>query len=119
MKRHCRSFRATGLCTVGVVFFFLTPLAMTQTITGTITGTVTDPSGGIVPNVRVTGTNTGTNLTYSTQTNEAGVYNLLFLPVGQYTVTVESSGFKKTVLGPFALEVAQVARVDIKLEVGE
>ena len=34
-----------------------------QTITGTITGTVTDPTGAVVPKVKVTATNTGTNIT--------------------------------------------------------
>lgn len=103
---------------ITVLVCLFAPLGVAQTITGTITGTVTDSSGGIVPNVRVIAANTGTNLTYPTQTNEAGVYNLLFLPVGNYTVTVESAGFKKSVLGPFKLETAQVARVDVKLEVG-
>src|SRR5436305_4815250 len=90
-----------------------------QTITGSITGTVTDPSGAVITNVRITATNTGTNVTHTAVTNESGVYNLVFLPIGQYTVSAEQKGFKKTVLGPFALEVNQIVRVDVKLEVGE
>ncbi len=90
-----------------------------QTITGSITGTVTDPSGAVVANVKVVGTNVGTNLTFSATTNEAGVFNLVFLPVGRYTVSAEAAGFKKAVLGPFALEVNQIAKLDVKLEVGE
>jgi hypothetical protein len=89
-----------------------------QTITASITGTVTDPSGAIVPSVKVTATNTSTNQAYSANTNESGVFNLLFLPVGNYNVATEIQGFKKTVLGPFSLQVNQIARVDIKLEVG-
>ncbi|HEY2013379.1 MAG TPA: carboxypeptidase regulatory-like domain-containing protein, partial [Bryobacteraceae bacterium] len=90
-----------------------------QTITGSITGTVTDPSNAVVANVKVVATNTGTNLTFPTTTNDSGVYNLVFLPIGQYTVTAEAAGFKKVALGPFALEVNQIAKVEIKLEVGE
>src|SRR3974390_2597137 len=90
-----------------------------QTITASITGTVTDPSGAVVPNTKVTATNTSTNLSYSANSNESGVFNLLFLPVGNYTVAAELQGFKKTVLGPFDLQVNQIARVDVKLEVGE
>ncbi len=95
------------------------PAAYSQTITGTITGTVADPSGAVVPNVKVIATNPNTNQTHSTTTNESGVYNLLFLPVGSYNVTAENQGFKKTVLGPFDLQVNQIARVDIRLEVGD
>src|SRR5947209_2882098 len=86
-----------------------------QTITGSITGTTVDPSGAPVVNVKIVATNTGTNLTFPTTTNDVGVYNLVFLPVGQYTVSAEAAGFKKTVLGPFALEVNQIARVDVKM----
>lgn len=102
--------------------FSLTLLAcavQAQTITASISGTVTDPTGAVVPNVKVTATNVGTNLAYNATSNESGVFNLLFLPVGQYTVASETSGFKKTVVGPFPLEVNQIARVDLKLEVGE
>jgi hypothetical protein len=90
-----------------------------QTITASITGTVADPSGAVVPNVKVTATSVETNVAHTATTNDAGVYNLLFLSVGQYTVTAQAQGFKKTVVGPFALEVNQIARVDIRLEVGE
>ncbi len=102
-----------------LVCFLVASAGLAQTITGTITGTVTDPSGAVIPNVKITATNVGTNLNYNGVSNEAGVYNLLFLPIGNYNVAAKASGFKKSVLGPFRLEVAQVARVDIKMEVGE
>ena len=89
-----------------------------QTTTGAITGTVTDPSGAAIPNVKVTATNTATNISNTTQSNDAGVYNFPFLLIGNYTVTAEAQGFKKVVLGPFTLEVGQIARVDPKMEVG-
>jgi len=93
--------------------------APAQTITGAFTGTLTDQSGAVVPNAKVTATNTGTNVTYTAQSNDAGVYNLLFLPVGNYNLAAEVSGFKKATTGPFGLQVNQTARVDFKLEVGE
>src|SRR5689334_1655238 len=89
-----------------------------QTTKASMTGAIHDPNVEVVPGLKVTATNVATNLTYSANTNESGVYNLLFLPVGQYTVSSENQGFKKTVLGPFTLEVNQIARVDITLEVG-
>ncbi|HXJ42376.1 MAG TPA: carboxypeptidase-like regulatory domain-containing protein, partial [Bryobacteraceae bacterium] len=97
----------------------LTSYAAAQTVTASITGTVADPSDAVVPNVKITATNADTNINYTATTNQNGVYNLLFLTVGRYNVTAESSGFKKSVLGPFALEVNQIAKVDVKLEVGD
>ncbi len=90
-----------------------------QTITGAITGTVTDSSGAVVPNVKVTATNVDTNLAYTALTNDAGVYNLVFVPVGSYTVAAEAPGFKKITLEPIRLEVNRTARVDISMEVGQ
>jgi hypothetical protein len=94
-------------------------LSQAQTITGTITGQVSDPSGAAIPNAKVTATHAGTNVSTSAESNEAGIYSLLFLPVGSYTVSVEQPGFKRTVLGPFQLEVNQTARVDVALQVGQ
>src|SRR5438309_4558724 len=88
--------------------------AVAQTTTGAITGTVMDASGAIVPNVKVTATNTATNVANATQSNDAGLYNFSFLQAGNYTLTAEAQGFKKAVLGPFALEVNQTARLDVK-----
>src|SRR5262245_48206386 len=85
---------------LGIVLCLLANVALAQTVTASITGTVSDPSGSVAPNVKVIATNTGTNLTYPATSNEAGVYNLLFLPVGQYNVSAEAQGFKKTILGP-------------------
>ena len=94
-------------------------IGASQTVTATITGTVTDSTGASVANVKVTATNIGTAVASTTQTNASGVYNLLFLPVGNYDISAESPGFKKAAMGPFKLDVNQIARVDIKLEVGE
>ncbi len=97
---------------------WLVPAGFSQTITGTVTGTVSDATGAPVPNVAVIATNTATNIKTDTRTNESGTYNLLFLPVGSYTITTESQGFKRSTLGPFRLEQNQTARVDVSLEVG-
>ncbi len=96
----------------------LASISIGQTTTGAITGSVTDPSGAVIPNVKITATNTATNINNTTQSNEAGVFNFPFLPIGDYTVTAEAQGFKRVVLGPFPLEVNQIARVDPKMEVG-
>src|SRR3954453_6922973 len=90
-----------------------------QTITGTFTGSLTDPTGAVIPNVKVTATNTATNSVSAATTNRYGVYNLLFLPVGSYEIVAEATGFKKAQAGPFTLETNQIARVDLRLEIGD
>jgi len=104
---------------LAALLLIATGSAYSQTITGSVTGTVTDASGAVTPNVKVTITNTGTGVANSTQTNSAGVYNFPFLPVGQYNAAAESTGFKRTVVGPFPLEANQIARLDISLQLGD
>src|SRR5664279_5007520 len=94
-------------------------LAPAQTITASITGNASDPSGATVPNGAVTATNTETNVRTTTTTNSEGIYTFPFLRVGNYTITMEAKGFKKSVVGPFPVEANQIARIDVKLELGE
>jgi hypothetical protein len=92
--------------------------SLAQTITGSVTGTVTDASGAIVSGATVTATNIATGVSFPTQTNNDGVYTIRFLPIGQYKVAVTATGFDTSTTAPFALEVAQEARIDVKLTVG-
>lgn len=107
------------LTLLALAMFCLCGSAWSQTITATMTGTITDPTGAVVPSAKVVATNTATNLTYETQSNDAGLFNLVFLPAGPYSVTVELRGFKKASVGNLQLQVNQIVRVDVRLEIGE
>lgn len=105
------------LLTLGLVSSVLTS-ASAQTYTATLTGTVSDPQGGAVPNIKVVVTNQGTKLEYTAQTSATGAYTIPFLPVGNYVISIEATGFKKLVSNEIKLEVNQIARVDLSLQVG-
>jgi hypothetical protein len=94
-------------------------LAPAQTITASITGNASDPSGATIPDGIVTATNTETNVRSTTATNAEGIYTFPFLRVGSYTISVEAKGFKKSVVGPFRVDANQIARIDVKMEIGE
>src|SRR5207245_270895 len=110
-------FMSKSIPLITFLLFTFSP-SWAQTITGSINGTVTDPAGGVVPNATVTARNVNTNISTETKTNTSGVYNLLFLPVGSYTISVKATGFKTAGLAPFQLSVNQTARVDVVMEVG-
>src|ERR1039458_504257 len=86
--------------------------------TGTILGTVTDSSGAIIPNVKVTVTNTQTNVAFRTTTSSAGDYYAPSLEPGTYSVSAESKGFQKSITTGFVLAVDQKVRVDLALKPG-
>src|SRR5512142_3216901 len=92
--------------------------AHAQTTFASITGTVTDSTGAVVPNVKVTATNIGTNIKSEASSNEVGVYTIPQLKEGDYTVRAEASGFKDFVAQDVTLAARDVRRVDIQLSVG-
>jgi len=86
--------------------------------TGTITGTVTDSSGAIMPDVKVTVTNTATNVPYRTTTTSSGDYTIPNLLPGTYTVSSEAKGFQKSLTTVFTLAVDQTVRVNLAMKPG-
>ncbi len=102
-------------------FFLLTLLSAAvgaQDFRATITGRILDPSGAVVPGLTVQIRNVNTNEVISAVTDSRGTYTVPSLLPGAYSVGVETQGFKKFLREGLVLQVSQVARVDIALEVG-
>src|ERR1022692_1231832 len=83
-----------------------------------ITGTLKDASGAVITGATARATSVESGRDFTSVSNEVGIYNLIALPPGNYTVTVEAKGFKRVATNTILLEVNQVARVDLTLEVG-
>ena len=79
---------------------------------------MTDSTGAIIPNVKVTVTNTATNVAFRTITSSSGDYYAPSLNPGTYSVSAESKGFQKSVTSGFTLAVDQKVRVDLALKPG-
>src|SRR5215472_3947123 len=86
---------------------------------GTILGTVTDNSGAVVANANIEVTNTETGVIAHTQTGSSGDYTVPYLKPGTYKVTVQATGFQKSVVDNIGLVVAQQARVDVTMKPGQ
>ena len=93
--------------------------AWAQEVTGSIVGTVTDSKGGVVPNAKVTITNSDQHVVVRTlTTDDHGQYAAPLLPVGHYSVTVEVAGFKKVTQTGIVLNVSDKLAANFTLEVG-
>lgn len=104
---------------LSLLLLTLVPLGVrAQLYTSNIVGTVTDASGGLVPGAKVTLHNTNTGVDTETQTNEAGDYVFQYLHPGDYSLTVEASGFKKFVRENISLEMYAKLSVNVTLEPG-
>src|ERR1043165_6613694 len=101
------------------LFAFLSFPAAAQPTNASIGGSVTDSTHAPVPNVAVTARNMDTNAQRTALTTDAGYYVFSELPIGNYEISAEASGFKRHVQGSLKLLVDLTLRVDIRLEVGD
>jgi hypothetical protein len=81
-------------------------------------GTVLDPKGGVVAGAKVSITDQSTGLDRDTVSSDQGFYRIPLLPPGKYTVTVEATGFKKSVSRDVVVEAEEPRGLDVTLEVG-
>ena len=105
------------VCVFGFLLF-AAGAAHAQNATGRVIGTVTDQQGAAVPGAEVTVTNTATSIASTTSTKEDGTFEVLNLPIGSYSVTVEHEGFNKVTTQPNRLEINQSLRFDVVLQLG-
>jgi len=100
------------------VLALLPAVLLAQDTRGIISGSVTDPQGASVAGASVTVTNTGTSTVTKLTTNPSGYYEAPLLLPGIYSVTVESTGFKKAVQSRITLGLGDQLRINVQLEVG-
>ena len=123
MSKYSTPFRLTFfLCLLGLACFptIRTIFAQTGTGTfGTILGVVTDETGAVVPRATASVTNEKTGIERTAETNEQGVYRVLALLPGIYTVQVDANGFKRGQQKGVELRVNESLRADVTLQVGD
>src|SRR5450432_3195729 len=87
--------------------------------TGTLSGTVTDPTGSVVPRVKLTATNTAQGIQNKTASDSKGAYTFPSLPVGEYRLQVEAQGFKPQNRTGLKIDLDSVLQVDVGLELAD
>src|SRR5437660_12329286 len=99
------------------VTFFISPLLYGQA-NGSFLGTVSDKTGSVISGAAVTVTSQGTGLSRETKTDDTGHYLTPLLPVGNYTIRVNSQGFKTVEQTDIRLQVNEQREVDFTLVPG-
>jgi hypothetical protein len=102
---------------LALTFLILSALPAAAQSTARIEGIVTDNTGAALPGATVTTKNLGTNGVRVDVTDRNGAYTITALPIGNYRVQIDLSGFRPEV-SPVTLTVNQVARMDFKLQLG-
>jgi hypothetical protein len=116
----CFLHRGAAACAVaGMILTF--PMAApvrAQVLYGSVVGMVQDSSGAVAPGAAIVLTSASTGQNRSTVTNETGLYSLANVLAGTYQLKVTAAGFRPFSETNVAVTINNVARIDVKLEVG-
>jgi len=111
--------KALRLAALTLLVLCLAPRHAQSQVSALLSGRVTDQTGAAVQGATVTATSDDTGITRSTVTNQSGLYELVALPIGHYSLRAKKPGFAEQVRTGILLVVGQDATVDLSLRVGE
>ena len=109
--------RRTAWC-LGLVVLLAGPAWAQLAGQTALVGTVTDSNGGVLPGASVRAVNVDTQDTYEAVTNNQGQYNIQFIRLGRYEVTITLEGFQTFRATGVQVAGNQVVRTDATLPVG-
>src|ERR1022692_4874161 len=111
-------YRFSGL-RIALLVLVCASAVFAQRDMATLAGTITDGSGGVVPNAKVTITETATGQVYSILTNNLGEFVRPALKPSTYTISVSAQGFKTSEQKDVLLTAGDRTGVNITLTVGD
>lgn len=114
-----RAVREVSVLRLALACIVIAVSARAQVATGTFSISVEDTSGAVIPAAAVTLTNVNTGSVRTGNTNERGELLVPFVPTGEYVVTAEHPGFRKSTVSGLQLRVDQTAVLHVTLQPGE
>ena len=96
----------------------VTTAALPQVSTARLEGTVQDSTGAVIPGAQVQALNLKTQIAVETKADAEGRFTFASLAPSDYTLSVETAGFRKSVMTGLKLGVAETVTQIIVLELG-
>jgi hypothetical protein len=84
----------------------------------TLNGTILDATGSTIPAAKLSVKNPNTGFVRTTESTGAGLFSFNRLPVGEYEISVEKTGFKVLTQKGLTLSVGATVTLDLTLQVG-
>jgi len=104
--------RAISLAVLAVLVVYA------QDLRGKLQGLVSDSTGAVIAGANVTLTNDNTGIASTQQTNQVGQYVFDFVQPGNYTVSIEMTGFRRFVNKNILVQSRGDVTVNAALELG-
>jgi hypothetical protein len=110
---------AIVLCTMGVLFFAMAPVASAQETTGGIKVHVKDKTGAVVPKAKVVLSGTSLIAPRELEADDAGYAFFEQVPPGEYALSASAPSFRTYRVNGIKLDVGKTPSFDLALELGE
>lgn len=110
--------KTIALAAIGAASVLVAPTLASQNVTGRITGEVFDPSRTAVSEVEVRAEHLASGQIFKVISNRTGLYAFPSLPIGDYRITAERTGFASQVIERAPVNVGETVRLDINLSLG-
>jgi Carboxypeptidase regulatory-like domain/TonB dependent receptor/TonB-dependent Receptor Plug Domain len=113
--------RCTRISLAVVLTLLITGITLRaqELTTGSIVGVVRDDTGALIPGASITVTNKATGAQRTAISSDTGGFSVPGLLPALYDVRVELSGFKTYAIQGLELKINQVARLDVRLGIGQ
>ena len=109
-----------ALTTLTILIFTVSALnGFAQTSQSTVSGTVKDQNGALVPGATITLVDSRTKTERTATTNDDGFFLFANVLAGDYRISAEGGGFKKTEVTSVKVDVSIPATVNLILETGQ
>jgi hypothetical protein len=105
------------LILLGVFLLAMPGMLFSQAYFGTVSGTLTDPTGAVIPGVKVTLVDQEKGYQFKAASDNAGRYLYRSIPPGIYTVNAELEGFQKTIRTGIRVDINENATANLTLKV--
>ena len=116
MSRTIYRLVRTSLCGLFVLCAMITANAQFR---AGVQGTISDSNGALVPEAKVTLKDLETGKVQETNSSGEGFYRISGLAPGKYELTIEKTGYKKSLSQNVTVNAENVQGIDVILEIGE
>jgi hypothetical protein len=119
LNRTARLHGCVAVLLLALAVLLTTATVASAQVGGSVSGTVKDQTGGVMPGVSVTATNSVNGNKVDTTTSGQGAFSFPKLPVGRYDLLFTLDGFKPLNRTGIAVDADSVLQENVTLELGE